>query len=79
MFVPSVPGMIVPRFEGPASAAAGGVQGRAGITIAAPFIVQGSITEEVLPRVQAMMAAQARELPRIVDARVSDSLRRGRY
>lgn len=79
MFVPSVPGMIVPRFEGPASAAANGVQGRAGITIAAPFIVQGSITEEVLPRVQAMMAAQARELPRIVDARVSDSLRRGRY
>jgi TP901 family phage tail tape measure protein len=79
MFVPSVPGMIVPRFEGPASAAAGGVQGRAGITIAAPFIVQGSITEEVLPRVQAMMAAQAEQLPRIVDARVSDSLRRGRY
>ncbi|GEM_PF-3514399 len=78
MFVPTVPGMIVPKFEGPMSAAAGGAMGRS-VTVNAPFIVQGSVTEEVLPRVQAMMAAQARELPRIVDARVSDSLRRGRY
>ena len=78
MFVPTTSGMIVPQFEGPASAAAGGVSGRS-ISISAPFIVQGSITEEVLPRVQAMMAAQAEQLPRIVDARVSDSLRRGRY
>ncbi len=78
MFVPTVPGVILPQSEFPASAAMGGVGGRA-IQINAPFVVQGSITEEVLPRVQAMMAAQAKELPRIVDARVSDSLRRGRY
>jgi TP901 family phage tail tape measure protein len=79
MFVPSVPGTIVPQFEGPASAAANGVMGIQSMTITAPFIVQGSITEEVFPRVQAMMAAQARELPRIIDARVTDSLRRNRY
>jgi hypothetical protein len=79
MFVPSVPGTIVPQFEGPASAAANGVMGVQSLSITAPFIVQGSITEEVFPRVQAMMAAQARELPRIIDARVTDSLRRNRY
>jgi tape measure domain-containing protein len=79
MFVPSVPGTIVPQFEGPASAAANGVMGIQSMTITAPFIVQGSITEEVFPRVQAMMAAQARELPRVIDARVTDSLRRNRY
>jgi hypothetical protein len=74
-----VPGTIVPQFEGPASAAANGVMGIQSMTITAPFIVQGSITEEVFPRVQAMMAAQARELPRVIDARVTDSLRRNRY
>ena len=79
MFVPSVPGSIVPKFEGPASVAQGGVPGIQSLSISAPFIVQGSITEEVLPRVQAMMAAQARELPRVIDARVSDSIRRNRY
>lgn len=79
MFVPSVPGMVVPRFEGPASAASGGVPGAQSLSISAPLIVQGSITEDVLPRVQAMMAAQARELPRVIDARVSDSIRRNRY
>lgn len=79
MFVPSVPGMIVPKFEGPASAAAGGVPGVQSLSISAPLIVQGSITEDVLPRVQAMMAAQARELPRVIDARVADSIRRNRY
>jgi tape measure domain-containing protein len=78
MFVPTVPGMIVPKFEGPMSAAAGGAMGRS-VYVDAKMVIQGSVTEEVLPRVQAMMAAQARELPRIVDARVSDSLRRGRY
>jgi TP901 family phage tail tape measure protein len=79
MFVPTVPGMIVPKFEGPASAAAGGVMGMGALNVSAPLIVQGSITEDVLPRVQAMMVAQARELPRIIDARVSDSIRRNRY
>jgi hypothetical protein len=79
MFVPGVSGMIVPKFEGPSSVAAGGLSGRHVVNVAPQFHVHGSITEEVLPRVQAMMAAQARELPRIVDARVSDSLRRGRY
>lgn len=78
MFVPTVPGVILPKSEFPASAALGGVGG-GGIVVNAPFIVQGSVTEEVLPKMQAMMAAQAKELPRIVDARVSDSLRRGRY
>jgi TP901 family phage tail tape measure protein len=79
MFVPSVPGAIVPKFEGPASMAGSPGFGVGAISISAPFIVQGSITEEVLPRVQAMMAAQARELPRVIDARVTDSLKRGRY
>lgn len=78
MFVPTVPGVIVPKTTLPASGGLG-TPGGGGLTVNAPFIIQGSITEEVLPRVQAMMAAQARELPRIVDARVSDSLRRGRY
>ena len=79
MFVPSVPGSIVPQFEGPSSAALNGVPGIQSLSISAPFIVQGSITEEVLPRVQAMMAAQARQLPRVIDARVADSIRRNRY
>jgi len=78
MFVPTVPGMILPKSEFPASAALGGVGG-GGVYVDNKFIVQGSVTEEVLPRVQAMMAAQARELPRIIDSRVKDSSRRGRY
>ena len=78
MFVPTVPGVIIPKTTLPASAALGGM-GSGGVYVDNKFIVQGSITEEVLPRVQAMMAAQARELPRIIDSRVKDSSRRGRY
>ena len=79
MFVPTVPGMVVPRFEGPSSAALNGVGGGSSISVTAPFIVQGSITEDVLPRVQAMIAEQSRQLPRIIDSQVRDSTRRGRY
>lgn len=79
MFVPNVPGIVVPKMEGPTSAAMNGVTGMQSLSVSAPLIVQGSITEDVLPRVQAMMAEQARALPRIIDARVSDSIRRNRY
>jgi TP901 family phage tail tape measure protein len=78
MFVPTVPGMVLPKFEGPASMAAGGLGG-GGINVTAPFIVQGNVTEDVLPRVQRMLADQARELPRIVNTVIQDGQRRGRY
>lgn len=79
MFVPSVPGVVVPKFEGPASVAAGGLTGPHVVHVSPQLNVYGSITEEVMPRVQAMMAEQARELPRMVNAVIRDGQRRGRY
>lgn len=54
-----------------------------GTTINAPFIVQGSITEEVWPKVQAELNKRdiqwAQRIPYMVDARVIDSKRHRRY
>jgi len=79
MFVPTVSGVILPRAEFPASSAAGGLSGGHVVTVAPQFHVHGSITEDVLPRVQQMFAQQARELPRAVLAVVKDGQRRGRF
>ncbi len=76
-FVPLEDGTILPNMNGQfirdASQAAGKME------LNAPFIVQGNITEEVLPKVMELFDEYQRSLPRVIDARVQDQRARGAY
>jgi TP901 family phage tail tape measure protein len=76
MFIPGADGMIIPN-EIINPQIDKGSMGGGGLTVLAPFTVQGSITEEVFPRVQTMFREFAQQVPGMVDARVSDRKKRG--
>jgi tape measure domain-containing protein len=56
---------------------------RGGVSISSPLIVQGSLTEEVLPKVQKMMAENNQKLmqvvPHMIDGRTIENARYRRY
>ena len=74
--MPDTSGFIIPNHALNAHADPASMRGS--MTINAGLTVQGNITEEVFPKVQAMMERQMAALPGMIDARVIDGQTRGR-
>lgn len=77
-FIPDSPGYVEANATRP-NASGGGALTGGGLYVDASLNVAGNITDDVLPKVQAMLAEQSRQLPGMIDARVGDGRKRGRF
>ena len=76
LFTPDRSGFIIPNGAKVRSSDGGPVRG---ITISAPFIVQGSIVNDTVDVVRGEIATFARELPRAIRNEIQEGQARGRY
>lgn len=80
MFIPTSDGHVVSNEDlRAAGLSGGGGGGGAKIIRQGDIIVHGNLDNVSLSEVQEMMAAQARQLPGVIDATVSDGIARGKY